>query len=163
MRLTERLAIGLKGARQMTDGLLASFKTPEQWTHQVHGKANHALWFVGHIGLVDNFFLSGVAPGKVRIVPGYDEKFGMGSKPTSNPGDYPAVDEVLAYMRERREALLAVLKGMSDEDLDTRMPEGTPDFIPTYGAAFQLAPVHEAFHLGQVSIAARALGVPPRI
>ncbi len=163
MSLKKRYRSGLKGSRSAAEAILASFKTPEQWTHQVHDQANHALWVAGHIGVVDDFMISLVAPEKVSPKAGYPEKFGMGSKPTADASDYPDVEEVLAYMRERREALLAVLDEMSEEDFDTPTPEDAPEILPTVGSVFQLSAWHEGFHLGQVSVAARALGFPPRI
>ncbi len=163
MSLKAWLRSGLTKAREVTEGSLAAFKTPQQWTHQVHDKANHALWFAGHIAVVDNFMVSLLAPERALALPGYDEKFGMGSTPTPDPDDYPPPDEVLAAMRERREALLGVLDELDEADFDKPTPEGTPDFLPTYGSVFQLDAWHEGFHLGQVSVAARALGTPPRV
>jgi len=163
MGLKKRLYSGLKRSREIVQGTLDSFKTPEQWVHQVHEKANHALWFVGHIAVVDDFMISLVAKDKASPKAGYPEKFGMGSTPTGNAADYPPIEEVLDYWRDRREALLAVLDGLGDEDFDTRTPADAPPFLATFGAVFQLGAWHEAFHLGQVSVAARALGMPPRI
>ena len=163
MSLKKRYRSGLKGSRGAAEALLANFQTPQQWTHQVHDKANHALWFAGHIGVVDDFMISLVAPEKASPKAGYPEKFGMGSKPTGDPSVYPDVEEVLAYMRERREVFLAILDEMSEEDLDTPTPDGAPEILPTFGSVFQLSAWHEGFHLGQVSVAARALGFPPRL
>src|ERR1051325_832547 len=41
--LKPRLEKQLKQARELSEGLLSAFETPEQWTHQVHTAANHAL------------------------------------------------------------------------------------------------------------------------
>jgi uncharacterized damage-inducible protein DinB len=163
MAVKERLHTWLRAAREFSDGLLSNFKTPEQWTYQVHDKANHALWFAGHIAVVENFMISLVDPGRTNDKPGYMEKFGMGSMPSPDPADYPPIEEVMDYRRERREVLLDVLSGLSDDDLDKATPDGAPKFLSTFGAVFQLSAAHEAFHSGQVSVAARALGVPPRI
>jgi len=163
MRLKRRFQSALTGGREFSEALLAGFKTPEQWTYQVHPKANHAVWFAGHIGVIENFMISLLAPEKGDEKAGYPETFGLGSMPIGDPAKYPPVEEVLAYMRERREVLLGVLDGLSDEDFDTPTPDEAPKFLPTYGSIFQLAAIHEAFHIGQVSVAARALGMPPRI
>ena len=45
-------------------GMIKSLDTPEEWVHQVHPKANHPLWVVGHLGLADNFFLQAAAPNR---------------------------------------------------------------------------------------------------
>jgi len=161
MTLKERLLRQLKTTREMSERLLADFKTPEQWTFQVHPTCNHALWFAGHMATSDNFFLSLIAPEKKKEMPDFQTKFGMGSQPTNRPAAYPQPESVLATMRERRGALLAALEGMGDEDLAKKTPDGAPDFLPDVGSVFELAIWHEGRHSGQLSVARRALGHEP--
>jgi len=161
MSLKDRLHRQLIDIRQMSERLLRDFTTPEEWTFQVHPGCNHALWFVGHMATIDNFFLSLVAPGQAEPQDGLQAKFGMGSQPTNQPAEYPAAEQVLGTMRERREKLLKVLDGMTDDDLARKLPAGTPDFLSDVGSVFELAVWHEGHHRGQVSIARRALGHQP--
>ncbi len=161
MHHRNRLLAQLKHARQLTEALFASFTKPSDWTHQVHPKANHALWVAGHMGTVDNFFISLLDKSQVRSLPGYDKLFGMGSIPTSDPADYPNPDEVLAYMRERRETLLEIMSGISDEGMEASTGDGAPDFIPDVAAVFETAIWHEGMHAGQVTVARRGLGHDP--
>ena len=161
MSLKKRLQNQLKQSRGFSDGLLASFTTPEQWTHQVHPAANHALWFAGHIGVVDNSMIRMLAPDRADKRAEYQEKFGMGSTPSANPEDYPPVAEVLDYMRERRQTLVEILDSLSDGDFDKPTPKGAPDFLPDVGSVFQLVAWHEGLHSGQVTVARRALGNKP--
>lgn len=161
MSLKQCLLRGMIGARKFSEEMLAQFKTTEQWLHQVHPNANHALWFAGHMGVIDNFFLSIVAPEKARDEPGFRDMFGMGSQPTGRAEAYPPVDDVLAYMRDRRQTLLSALEAMSDEDLNRPTPAGTPDFLSNFASVFETAVWHEGLHSGQVSLAHRALGNPP--
>lgn len=157
MSVKERTEAQLKHARGFSENLLKSFKTPEQWTHQVHGNANHALWFAGHMGTVDNFMISLIDPSKAVDKPGYNETFGMGSQPTSNPDDYPPVEEVLEFMRERRTVLMDLLDSLEEEDFTKETPESAPDFLPDYGSVFQVCAWHEGLHSGQVTVARRAI------
>src|SRR5947208_14613684 len=115
MELKNRLRRQLIGIRELSERLLADFKTPQEWTFQVHPACNHALWFAGHMATSDNFFLSLVAPERAVQLPDFQAKFGMGSQPTSDPAAYPAPESVLTAMRERRQALLATLRDMNDE------------------------------------------------
>ena len=161
MTLKERLQRNLANVRQVSERLLADFRTPEQWVFQVHPNCNHALWFAGHMAQLDNFFLSLVAPQRVRQLPEYQSRFGMGSQPSGDPAAYPPPEEVLATMRERRAALLAALDGMSDDDLAKKLPPGTPDFLSDVGSVFELAVWHEGQHNGQLTVARRALGYQP--
>ena len=161
MSQASRLKKQLENVRQVSEGMLEAFQTPEQWTHQVHPSANHALWFAGHMSVSDNFFVSVVAPERAKELDGYGEKFGMGSQPTSDPAAYPPAPEVLEVMRERRQTLLSALDGLTDEDLAKPTPEGTPDMFSDIGSVFEMATWHEALHAGQMSIARRALGNEP--
>ena len=161
MSQVARLKKQIEDTREMSEGMLKAFETPEQWTYQVHPTANHALWFAGHMAVADNFFISVVAPDKGKELVGFDEKFGMGSKPDSDPAAYPPPAEVLDAMRERRRALLAALDGLSDDDLTKPTPEGSPEMFTDLGSIFELTIRHEAMHLGQVTIGRRALGNEP--
>src|SRR5262245_59571916 len=161
MSLKQRLRRGLVNMRQMSERLLVDFKTPQQWTFQVHPACNHALWFVGHMATSDNFFLTLVAPEKAKQLPEFQSKFGMGSQPTSDPASYPDPESVLATMRERRQTLLEALDGLRDEDLAKKTPDGAPDFLPDVAAVFEMAIWHEGQHNGQLTVARRALGHKP--
>jgi uncharacterized damage-inducible protein DinB len=161
MALKERLLRQLKNTREMSERLLADFKTPAEWTFQVHPSCNHALWFAGHMATSDNFFLSLIAPEKKKEIPEFQTKFGMGSQPTNEPAAYPEPESVLATMRERRGMLLSTLEGMTDDDLAKKTPDGAPDFLPDVGSVFEVAIWHEGRHSGQLSVARRALGHKP--
>ncbi len=161
MNLKERLQKQLSTARDYTEKLLADFKTPEQWTHQVHKNANHALWFAGHMAAGDNFFIGVIDPSKADKRPVYEEKFGMGSRPTSNPADYPPVEEILAYMRDRRKVLLDLLASLSEADLAKPTPKELEMLFSDVAGVFAMAVWHEGLHSGQISVARRALGHEP--
>lgn len=161
MSQKDRLKRQLVHMRENSERLLADFQTPEQWTFQVHPNCNHALWFAGHMATIDNFFLSLVAPEKTRQLPDFQAKFGMGSQPTNRPAEYPPPESVVETMRERRQALLETLDGMTDDDLARKTPQGAPEFLPDVASVFELAIWHEGQHSGQVSVARRALGHKP--
>ena len=163
MSLKPRLKQQLEFARSATERMLAVFKTPQDWTFQVHPAANHALWVAGHLGTVDNFYLSAVAPAEVQMPAGYREKFGMGSRPAGSPDAYPPVAEVLDFFRQRRAALLRTLDGLSEQSLLTAAPAGAPPFIRDVAGFFEAAVWHEGLHAGQITIARRALGHPPMV
>ena len=161
MGLRERLTRQLIRTRQLSENLLAAFRLPAEWLHQVHPGCNHALWFAGHMANTDNFLLSLVAPQRAIPLEGYGARFGMGSQPVNRPEEYPPPEDVLETMRERRRMLLAVLGNLSDEDLSRPTPPGSPDFLPDFAAVFEMANWHEAMHAGQLTVARRALGHKP--
>ena len=104
-----------------------------------------------------------IDPEKRDNNPVYDEKFGIGSKPAAKMKDSPPVEGVLAYMHERREALLNILEELKEEDFSKPTPEDTPPFMPDFGSVFLMIAWHEGLHAGQLSVAHRALGRPPMI
>lgn len=161
MQLKERLKSQLLKVRGLSEELLKAFNKPEEWTHQVAPNSNHALWFVGHMGVTDNFFLSMLDSSKVKDAEGYAERFGIGSQPVDDASAYPPVEEVLGYMRERRAALLEILDQMSEGDLGRSVPEGAPAMWTDFASVLETAIWHETMHAGQVTVARRALGNAP--
>jgi hypothetical protein len=151
----------LIAARKMTERLLGDFHTPEQWTKQVATQCNHALWFAGHMAHTDNFMISIIDPSQSQKIDGFAERFGTGSVPSPNPSDYPAPEEVVSVMRDRREKLLGLLNKMSDEDLAKPTPKGTPEFIPDYASLFGTVVWHEGLHSGQLTVLRKVLGLKP--
>jgi len=165
MEVRDHARHALSLSRRLLEGLLAGFKTPEQWVFQVHPKANHALWITGHLALVDNSFVTKFRPALAAKPEGWDALFSFGSQPKPEPGIYPTPEELLGYFRERREALLRVLEELSEEELRAPAPaagERSPlAGAPNIGHAFLFIAYHEGMHSGQLTLAHRALGHAP--
>lgn len=157
----QRLKRLLLSTRERSERMLADFRTPAQWTHQVHPGANHAMWFAGHMASTDNFLTSIVAPQSAVTLDWLSQQFGMGSQPSPSAGDYRSPDEMLALMRDRRAALLAALDTFTDETLGQKTPPKSPDFLPDFASVFETAVWHENLHAGQLTVARKALGFPP--
>lgn len=161
MTETERLLAGLRFAREFSRGLLDEIDSDEQWLARPHDRANHALWFAGHMALVDNSTILLIAPRQAVRLDDYKPLFGMGSTPHDDLSKYPPVEEVRARMDERRDVLLEAAKSLTDEDLNRSTPESSPPFIPTVGAALQFMIWHEGLHAGQITVVHRSLGREP--
>ena len=162
MAKKERLKMWLEQARKTSEGMLADFKTPQDWVYQVDPSANHAMWFVGHTTRTDNFVLSKIAPEQAIELPAnHKDLFGMGSTPVNDPAIYPTPEEALALFRKSRQALLAVLDKMSDEELSKAAPAGGPPILTDNASMFELLVWHEGLHCGQMSVARLALGHAP--
>lgn len=161
MSMIERLQHQLDSARGFTTRILADFQKPEDWVAQVCNQSNHALWFIGHMATTDNFFISLLAPEKSAPKEHYQELFGLGSTPSPKLEDYPPIEEVRSYMDERRQVLLEILASLRDDDLATKTPDGTPDFLADYGQVFETAIWHEGLHSGQLTMVRRSLGHQP--
>jgi hypothetical protein len=111
--LQERLCSRLKSARSFTERLLEDFSDSNSWVYQITPDANHALWFVGHMGVTDNFMISVLNPDLTSLPDGYAELFGIGSQPVDDIASYPDVQLVCEFMRGRREVLLSILNTLA--------------------------------------------------
>jgi uncharacterized damage-inducible protein DinB len=158
---------GLQRSRWLGEQILSVFKQPSDWVHQVCPGANHALWVAGHLGLADNRFASVFRPELDRKPSGYEDRFWFGSTPSPDVGYYPPVEEVLAYYRERRETLLKLIPELTDADLNKPAPPPTAQSsiagAQGMGQILLFAPSHELMHMGQVTLARKALGYPPAL
>jgi uncharacterized damage-inducible protein DinB len=167
MEVREHARHALAFSRRLTDGLLASFKTPEDWVFQIHPKANHALWIAAHIALADNSFIGKFRPALASKPDGWDALFWQASEPQSNATIYPAAEEVLAYFHERRATLLKLFDELADEELSAPAPPAGARSplagAPNIGQSFIFIAQHEALHAGQLTVAHRALGHAPLI
>jgi hypothetical protein len=160
MDLKQRIIWQLQTIRQLGDQMLTAFHSPEDWTLQIFPGANHALWIVGHLSMVDNNVLGKFFSKSVEKA-GYPEKFGRKSSPSPNPADYPQPEEILAFRRERRATLLDCISTLPDADFEKPVPPGLPPFVQNAGQMFAFIAVHEATHSGQLSMCRRALGHAP--
>ena len=154
----------LENARRMTEGMLLSFESADDWFYQAHPKANHALWIVAHLALADNAFLSRFRPESGHKPEGWDDLFWFGSS-LHDRSAYPSANDVLAYFRDRRRTLLEVFEQLTDEELAAPAPapeERSPIAgAPCMGHLFIFAARHEGIHSGQLSVAHRGLGHDP--
>lgn len=164
MDLKAHAKYSLERARWMTEQMIESFKTADDWFYQSHPKANHAMWIVGHLGLADNMFLSRFQEELANKPDGWDDLFWFGSE-LKDRSAYPASDEVLSYFRVRRETLMKVVAGVTDEQLSAPAP-GPDEMSPIAGAPcighiLLFAAYHEGMHCGQLTVAHRGIGNDP--
>jgi uncharacterized damage-inducible protein DinB len=167
MEVREHARHALTFSRRLTSGLLAAFKTPEDWVFQIHPKANHALWIAAHIALADNSFIARFRPVLANKPDGWDPLFWQASEPKADATLYPAADEVMAYFNERRATLLKVFDELTDDELSAPAPPlGAKSPLagaPNMAHSFLFISQHEALHAGQLTVAHRALGHAPLI
>ncbi len=152
-------------SRRMTDELIDAMKTDDDWFYQVHPKANHPLWIIGHLALADNMFASKFRPDVDSKPDGWEELFWFGTEPSSDRNKYPNPEEVLAYFRDRREVLLNVLDELTEAELNAAAPAADQRSAiagaPNVGQMFIFTAYHEGMHTGQFTVAHRGLGHPP--
>lgn len=152
-------------ARQYTFDQLAQLTEPDHWVYRPTPEANHSLWIMGHLALADNRFASRFREATSLIPKGYEDLFWFGSTCRSSLDEYPPVDEVKAYLMDRREKLLAVLDEVTEAELEGPLPSMNPlspmATAPNLGQYFPYAASHEMMHAGQLSVCCRGLGYRP--
>ncbi len=121
--------------------------------------ANHPAWIVGHLATTDDLFLS-MLGGRERVL-AWDELFNMGSKCLDDASAYPSRAELEGAMKERREAMLAWLSGLSDEELLAPIEGDLASFASTKAMLMSSMAWHEGTHSGQLAWARRAAGLEP--
>ncbi|MEW4530439.1 DinB family protein [Maioricimonas sp. JC845] len=163
MTLKERLKQALVHARSLTMGMLNEINDPQDWIRRPVPGSNHALWIAGHLGSADNAFIGFMHPNRKIQRDAYAELFGRGSVVRDELSDYPDAQELVAFMQDRRQVLLDILDGCSDEDFTRPTPEGAPPFMFDWGAVFQMTAWHESLHTGQLTVIHRMIGQPPLV
>ena len=161
MSTVQRLIDGIKFSRAFAKQVLDEFHTVEDWLSRPHKRANHAMWFAGHMGLTDNSIIGMLNPSRVEKRPNFKELFGMGSTPSDDPADYPSPAEIRAWMDDRRSVLLELAESLTDEDLSRPTPPAAPPFLKDIGQVLQFLAWHEGMHSGQITVPHRALGHDP--
>jgi hypothetical protein len=124
---------------------------------------NHPMWVLGHLVLSESTLLDQFILGQPNRFPELQEKFGIGSQPTTDPADYPSFGELLAHSETIRAAVMEYVGGLTEEDLDkaTHAPAEFGEGFSTVGGCLTAMCSHFTFHAGQVSDARRAAGKGP--
>ena len=119
---------------------------------------NPIAWQVGHLIVADKMMVDAVKPGASPSLPeGFEAAH---DKATAVPNAFPkfcSKDDYLKAWKSQREATLAVIDGLTDEQLDG--PSGF-DWAPTVYAVLNSTGVHALGHLGQFVAIRRKLGKP---
>lgn len=156
------LEAGLVSAREVRGGLAKALDglSDEQWVHQAFEGANHALWNVGHLACVDAWFLGCVGGDGEAVKEAWMDRFWIGSEPAPGLDANPPVAEVRRALGRTREALVAHLRGLPDEDLLLDCGEPLAHAAPTRAHMPSLMAWHDANHMGQVFMSRRSMALP---
>jgi hypothetical protein len=129
---------------------------------QFYPGMNHPAWIVGHM-VTTMEFAAKMAGASYKSPEGWNELFGMGSKPVDDAAKYPDLATLLAEWDKGIEAVGPTLESLSDEALAAEMPEeGFRQMMPTLGDGLTfILNGHIVMHAGQLSAWRRANGMPP--
>lgn len=131
----------------------------EEMMQRPHPESNHINWQVGHLIASDNMMFNGCFEGGLDPLPeGFAEMY---TKETAGNDDASAFwnkQQLMDLAKKQREAVVAAMEKMSDEDLDRPAPESMQGYAPTAGAALNMIGSHWMMHAGQWVVVRRNLG-----
>lgn len=133
--------------------------------HQVApGKAT-PIWLMGHLANSANFLGQVIGLGNASDFPrdwspGFTPKMFGGKDITTNPGDYPAWDEVAESYSRIMGNYAAAVALVKDADLSGackgKVPPPLASMFPNLQASIFLNIVHDGHHRGQLALLAAA-------
>lgn len=136
--------------------------TDDQLFIRPHEQANHIAWQLGHLIAAENDLNNMVCPDSMPPLPkGFAEQHSKQTASSDDPSIFCNKDEYLRLMQEQRNATLALLDRLSDEELQQAAPEKIQQFGPTVGAVIAGQSAHWMMHAGQWVIVRRKLGKEP--
>ena len=131
-------------------------------TVQPGGLLNHPSWTIGHLTFVLHM-IGGVVGVRSCLPETFPRLFGPGSTPENDRGSYDSKDEAIRRLRELQFLVTEAISKVEDDFLDQRFPdEAYLEVFPTIRHALaQVLIGHTAFHVGQISMWRRAMGLRP--
>jgi uncharacterized damage-inducible protein DinB len=150
-----RNTIGM--SQSVLDNYLGDLEDADLLVRPVPGM-NHIAWQLGHIIGAERHFVELVKPGSCPPLPAdFQEGHGREAFTVDDPSKFYSRDRYRALWKAQRAATLAVLDGLSDDDLARTDPQ-FPAFAPTAYALLNLCGTHPLMHAGQFVAVRRKLG-----
>jgi len=150
----------LEFARGVTDSLIGSLE-PEQWFKAPCAGGNHAGWIVGHIALTDQYFFMTLGGREAAVPADWEKLFGMKTVAYEDASKFPSIRELTEALAATRARTIEWLRSLSDEELLEPVEGDVAQFCQTRAHLMSTLAYHEGMHAGQLSVARRALGIPP--
>ncbi len=164
MTNADLLAQQLIDTRDWTQKLLADL-SGDEWIFQPQPGVAHALWLCGHLASSQNTLIHDRCLGAFVIDADFKSHFPIGCPVKSGDEyDYPAVESVLAMMKDVQAKTVDAVRSMKDDLLSENAygADGKtlhPHYKDKAGAVSHCIR-HEAFHAGQIATLRRLLGKP---
>ena len=121
--------------------------------------ANHAAWMLGHL-VTTTANLSNMMCPNAFPAPSHEDTKRYSSEGTRLNDGFPKKEELLKRFADMNACAIKWVQGLTDEQMDTPMPEQLQGFAPTVGHLVYVLPSHVMMHLGQVQVIRRKLGKP---
>ncbi len=130
--------------------------TREQGLTRVGMDANPLLWIAAHLATTRNGLAQMVGLERTRP---WGSRFTRGSE-VGDPASIPDCDEILGAWNGVTAELERRLPQLTDAELDAPAPRDFPIDDKTLLGGVGFLAYHEAYHIGQMAIVRKALGLP---
>ena len=127
---------------------------------QPEGIVNHPAWVIGHLTMTCQE-IGGVVGVRPWLGEEWRGRFFTGSVPVGDVGAYPTKAEALARLGEAQSRVVRAVEEAPGARLDEPFPDPSyRDVFPTVRHALtQVLVGHTAYHVGQVAVWRRAMGL----
>ena len=135
--------------------------TLNEMVRQPAGVPNHPAWTIGHLVFISQA-IGEVAGLKPWLDEGWVNAFGPSSKPTEEANTYPSKEHLFSALADAESRLTGAVRDLDDAALDAPFPDPAyHEVFPTVRHAFtQVLVGHTSFHVGQIAVWRRAMGLP---
>jgi hypothetical protein len=130
-------------------------------TAQSTGLANHPSWTVGHLTFILQMIghVIGVPP---WLTEAFAKRYGPGSVPATDADSYESKHVALAMLADAQSRITNAVLALDPSRLDDHFPD--PNFLDVFPtirhALTQVLLGHTAYHIGQLAVWRRAMGLP---
>lgn len=150
------------GMGQMISMAYLGDLTDEEMMHRPHADCNHINWQVGHLIQSEHEMIEGCIPGSMPALPeGFAEKYTKETAAINDAAAFLSKAELMELFDQQRNATLAALDNLSDDELSNPAPESMQGYAPDWGTVFVMQDSHWVMHAGQWAVIRRQLGRPP--
>ena len=121
---------------------------------------NHPAWIVGHVTFACQML--GEVIGVNQWLPsGFAAQFGPGSRPLNNAAVYEPRSTAMVKLDDAQARIITAVEALTDARLDEPFPDPAyREVFPTIRHALtQVLVGHAAYHIGQLSIWRKAMGL----
>ena len=136
--------------------------TDEDMMHRPAPGCNHIKWQVGHLIVSEYNMISSCIVDTIPELPaGFAEKYTKETADSNDASAFHSKVQLMELYEKQRNATLAALESLSDDDLDKESPESIRSYAPNFGSAFIMQDIHWVMHAGQWAVIRRQLGREP--
>ncbi len=136
--------------------------TDEEMVSQPAGLLNHPAWVAGHLTFSCQA-LSREIGMKTWLPTNWGKRYGMGSIPVADIAAYESKLELTEILRNAQARISVDVQGLTEAQLAAPLPdEKYHSVLPTVGhCVTQILVAHTAYHIGQLVVWRRKMGLPP--